>query len=122
MDFFSGDFSFQPVISLISWRTSSAVARNSGLSLEGAGEGMVFGLCWARGFVERNCEKTNRKAIQELNRMNCRFKDIDRQDTRFVGGALLIAKKQGVRLHGDGRPTLDLTRKAGFERQVPSSR
>ena len=42
MDFFRGVFNSQPVMALISCKTSSAMARNSGLFFaEGAGDGRV---------------------------------------------------------------------------------
>src|SRR6516225_8623870 len=82
MDFFSGAFGRHPVISAISPRTSSAVARNSGLLLPLLGTEGAGAACWHQADTPANHCK-NRKADKRRKNPLLHFVRIKSQNSRL---------------------------------------
>src|SRR5271165_4146402 len=87
MDFFSGDFSRHPVISLMSFSTSSAVARNSGLAVALAAVAGAVAACCGRAGEARNKRAATEGASAKHPRRIRERKSIASQDSRFRYGA-----------------------------------
>src|SRR5215472_10421401 len=87
MDFFSGVFNSQPVIWLISCKTSSAVARNSGLlAAAGGADSVGAGLaCWAATGEGRTKASVIHQQATTTSRAAGKRKTIENQDSRFAG-------------------------------------
>src|SRR5271157_5592702 len=85
MDFLRGLFRSQPVIALISCKTSSAMARNSGLFFAGAaGDGAVAACC-ARAGWRLNRKSAARSRASAVRLRKCLNEAIFLQDSRFSG-------------------------------------
>src|SRR5208283_1274559 len=97
MDFFKGDFNSQPVMALISCKTSSAMARNSGLFLaEGAAGGAVVA-CWARTGYAVDRRSPARSAAPAKRRTRGLKIVILLQDSRFPADPTFSVPGRSIR-------------------------
>src|SRR5208282_3498452 len=85
MDFFRGVFNSQPVMALISCKTSSAMARNSGLLFAvGARDGAGAACCAIAGWrlSRKSAARKRTPAVRLRTRLN---ETMLLQDSRFLG-------------------------------------
>src|ERR1700757_1059012 len=93
MDFLRGDFSFQPVISVMSFRTSSAVVRNSGLLLVAGGVEGVGAGCWDQDGATFANPVAIKHASTNQARGKMSLRHIESQDSRLSAPAPELSRQ-----------------------------
>src|SRR6202008_2508401 len=84
MDFFSGVFRFQPVISLMSCSTSSAVARNSGLLAVPPRAGGRDAACWGHAGAIASNKTASARPTRLHSRKETVIEGIQVQNNRLL--------------------------------------